>query len=179
MTADDRHGVQCGVCHRLVDPVADAENPPEDAADPRRARRSRCPRFGGAMMVIDPLDRLRGPFDIVADLGSDPHVPDAHDAGLAVPRQRRALRHLPQPAQPAVQQERHDRRVGARPRSTPPTPIRRTGFPEQSTFDEWAASAYATTGVYAPQFGGNKTVVSTCQDCHMPDVTGQATRTSA
>ena len=29
------------------------------------------------MMVVDPLDRLRGPFDVVADLGSDPHAPDA------------------------------------------------------------------------------------------------------
>ena len=48
-----------------------------------------------------------------------------------------------------------------------------SGFPEQSTFDEWAASEYATTGVYAPQFGGNQAVVSTCQDCHMPDVTGR------
>ena len=37
-----------------------------------------------------------------------------------------------------------------------PRPIRRTGFPEQSTFDEWAASEYAATGVYAPQFGGNQ-----------------------
>jgi hypothetical protein len=28
--------------------------------------------------------------------------------------------------------------------------------------------------VYAPQFGGNKEFVSTCQDCHMRDVTGVA-----
>ncbi|HEU4436512.1 MAG TPA: hypothetical protein VFR89_03535, partial [candidate division Zixibacteria bacterium] len=34
-------------------------------------------------------------------------------------------------------------------------------------------SAYnSPTGVYAPQFGGNKQYVSTCQDCHMKDVTG-------
>ena len=27
------------------------------------------------MMVVDPQDRLRGPFDVIADLGSDPHLP--------------------------------------------------------------------------------------------------------
>jgi hypothetical protein len=47
------------------------------------------------------------------------------------------------------------------------------GFPEQSTYDEWAASTYASTGVYAPQFGRNRDVVSSCQDCHMPAVTGK------
>ena len=31
----------------------------------------------------------------------------------------------------------------------------------------------STTGVYAPQFGGNKDYVSTCQDCHMKDMTGK------
>src|SRR5262245_61136030 len=71
MTADDRHGVQCGVCHRLVDPVAAAENPAEDAAI--LAAITVPPAFGNAMMVIDPINRRRGPFDVVADLGSDPH----------------------------------------------------------------------------------------------------------
>jgi hypothetical protein len=50
------------------------------------------------------------------------------------------------------------------------------GFPEQATFDEWAASEYAAQGVYAPQFGRNLAVVSTCQHCHMPRVTGRDAR---
>jgi hypothetical protein len=46
-------------------------------------------------------------------------------------------------------------------------------FPIERTFSEWKYSAYNTPlGVYAPQFGGNKQFVSTCQDCHMKDVTG-------
>ncbi len=76
MTADDRHGVQCRVCHRLVDPFAAAENPPEDAAI-LAALTAPVPTLGSAMMVIDPLDRLRGPFDVIADLGFDPHQPTA------------------------------------------------------------------------------------------------------
>ena len=93
------------------------ENPREDAGDPRRARRSRCPTLGNAMMVVDPLDRLRGPFDVVADLGSDPHLPTRSDARVALPPERRALRHLPQRAQPRVHEERR------RPASTSSTRI--------------------------------------------------------
>jgi len=49
-------------------------------------------------------------------------------------------------------------------------------FPVERTFSEWSQSEYATTGVYAPQFAGTKPdgIVSTCQDCHMRDVSGRA-----
>ena len=47
--------------------------------------------------------------------------------------------------------------------------------PVERTYSEWTQSEYATTGVYAPQFAGNKPdgIVSTCQDCHMRDVFGK------
>jgi hypothetical protein len=49
-----------------------------------------------------------------------------------------------------------------------------TLLPVERTYSEWFYSDYNTMqGVYAPQFGGNKDYVSTCQDCHMRDVTGQ------
>jgi hypothetical protein len=49
-------------------------------------------------------------------------------------------------------------------------------FPIESTFDEWLNSSYATSGVYAPQFAGEKPggMVGACQDCHMPRQTGYA-----
>jgi PKD repeat protein len=48
-----------------------------------------------------------------------------------------------------------------------------TMFPIERTYSEWLMSSYnSDTGIYAPQFGGNKQRVSTCQDCHMRDVTG-------
>ena len=52
---------------------------------------------------------------------------------------------------------------------------RRNMFPVERTFSEWSQSEYATTGVYAPQFAGDKPdgIVSTCQDCHMADVSGR------
>ncbi|NIM19398.1 MAG: hypothetical protein GTO51_03350 [Candidatus Latescibacteria bacterium] len=51
----------------------------------------------------------------------------------------------------------------------------RNMFPVERTYSEWLVSAYADTGVYAPQFAGDKPNgrVSTCQDCHMRDVTGK------
>jgi hypothetical protein len=171
MTAADRQGVQCGVCHRLVDPVPHPGNPPEDAAI-LAALTAPVPAFGGAMMVIDPLDRLRGPFDILADLGSDPHAPvrstlksPFHDTAQICG----TCHNLRNPlfAKNGMTGEWEFSAMDA------PNPDPTSGFPEQSTFDEWAASTYASTGVHAPQFGGNKAVVSTCQDCHMPDVTGK------
>jgi hypothetical protein len=50
-------------------------------------------------------------------------------------------------------------------------------FPLERTFEEWLYSDYATAGgVPAPQFAGSKPdgIVRTCQDCHMPRMTGQA-----
>jgi hypothetical protein len=51
----------------------------------------------------------------------------------------------------------------------------RNMFPVERTFSEWTQTDYANGGVYAPQFAGNKAggIVSTCQDCHMRDVTGK------
>ena len=171
MTAADREGVQCGLCHRLVDPVAHPGNPAEDGAI-LAGLGAPVPAFGGAMMVVDPNDRLRGPFDLIADLGSDPHVP------------LRSTLHSPFHSSSALCGTCHNLRNPIYTRNdgtgeyelnaddTPADPTK--GFPEQSTYDEWLASAYATGGgIYAPQFGGNKAVVSTCQDCHMPDVSGR------
>ena len=47
--------------------------------------------------------------------------------------------------------------------------------PVERTYSEWLNSAYnSTNGIFAPEFAGNKAggTVSTCQDCHMRDVSG-------
>ena len=171
MTLDDRQGVQCTICHRLVDPENGAGAPAEDAAI-LAALADPVPMPGNAMMVVDPLERRRGPFDLVADLGLDPHAPNSQT--LVSPFHRDA----------ALCGTCHNVRntlftrnagTGAYDLGTLGTPgDPAQGFPEQATYDEWAASEYAAQGVYAPQFGGNEPVVSTCQDCHMPDVSGRA-----
>lgn len=172
MTADDRHGVQCGLCHRFVDPVANPGNPAEDAAI-LAGLGAPVPAFGNAMMVVDPVDRLRGPFNLLAvgDLGTDPHVPLRSTLVSPFHSSSEICGTCHNLRNPAF--TRNDL-TGAYELNAVDTPADQTkGFPEQSTYDEWEASEYATTGVYAPQFGGNQTTVSTCQDCHMPRVTGK------
>jgi hypothetical protein len=171
MTADDRHGVQCGVCHRLVDPAGGPGAPPEDAAI-LAALTAPVTTIGGAQMVVDPEDRLRGPFDAVADLGSDPHLPTR--STLVSPYHKTS----------ELCGTCHNVRIPTYTRNLITgeyelNTIDEPGdfalaFPEQATYDEWAASEYAAGGVYAPQFGKNQPVVETCQDCHMPAVTGKA-----
>jgi len=47
-------------------------------------------------------------------------------------------------------------------------------FPVERTYSEWKMSAYNTAqGISGTPFGGNKSFVSACQDCHMADVTGR------
>jgi len=170
MTTADRHGVQCGFCHRMVDPLGSPGSPPEDAAI-LAALTAPVTDFGNAMFVVDPLDRRRGPFDVVADLGIDPHVPAST---LVSPFHQSAtlcgtchnLRNT------LYTKNTMTGEFELNPMNTP-SPDSTAGFPEQSTFDEWAASTYASTGVYAPEFGGNLTTVATCQDCHMPDATAR------
>jgi hypothetical protein len=49
-----------------------------------------------------------------------------------------------------------------------------TMFPVERTYSEWKMSSYNTPGgVSGTVFGGNKSFVSTCQDCHMRDITGK------
>jgi hypothetical protein len=171
MTAADREGVQCGLCHRLVDPVADPENPLEDAAI-LAGLSEPVPALGNAMMVVDPEDRLRGPFDIIADLGGDPHLPARSTLVSPFHSSSEICGTCHNLRNPLFTKNEMTGEFELNPMATPSSDPGK-GFPEQSTYDEWAASEYATTGVFAPQFGGNLQLVSTCQDCHMPDVTGK------
>ncbi len=173
MTADDREGVQCSVCHRMVDPFADPENPTEDAAI-LAALADPVPAFGNAMMVVDPEARMRGPFDIIGDLGSDPHIPDRTTIISPFHESSDMCGTCHNLRNPVFTRDAMGNYV-PNPLDTPGDPT--LGFPEQVTYDEWAASEYATTGVIAPQFGRNKDTVSTCQDCHMPDVSGKDANT--
>ncbi len=169
ITAGDREGVQCSVCHRLVDPFPSPENPPEDAAILSGLSQP-VTVLGSAMMVVDPIDRLRGPFDVVADLGGDPHAPTRPTLISPYHASSELCGTCHNVFNPAFTRNMSGEYV-LNALDTPGDPA--FGFPEQSTYDEWAASTFATTGVTAPQFGGNGTVVSTCQDCHMPAVSGR------
>jgi len=168
MTADDRHGVQCSVCHRMVDPTPGPGAPAEDAAI-LAALTEPVVVTGSAQMIIDPEERLRGPFDVEADLGFNPHAPASETLVSPYHQQSEMCGTCHNVYVPLYSRDLSGEYV-ANAVDEPGDPA--LSFPEQNTYSEWLYSDYATGTVHAPQFGGNKTEVSTCQDCHMPDVSG-------
>ncbi|MFN2378219.1 MAG: multiheme c-type cytochrome [Candidatus Binatia bacterium] len=175
-TADDRQGVQCSVCHRLVDPDGSPGAPASDAAI-LAGLTAPVVTTGGGQMVVDPVDTVRGPFDIVADLGSDPHSPTR--TALQAPFQESSqmcgtCHNVLNPVFQRNMSGGYD--LGAF--DAPGDPA--LAFPEQHTYTEWTLSSYAAGGVYGPQFAGNgfgvdgDYTVGSCQSCHMPRITGKA-----
>ncbi|HFQ92587.1 MAG TPA: hypothetical protein ENK32_01140 [Anaerolineae bacterium] len=176
-TARDLEGVQCEVCHRLVDPVADPANPNRDPAIIAALTSAVYITSGNAAMILDPEDYRRGPFDVNADWGRPSSFPHFAAKGtLQSPYHQEAAlcgacHDISNPllSWDDGQGEYTLNSIGA--------PFTDTAkmFPLERTYSEWRLSAYnSPQGVYAPQFGGNKSSVSTCQDCHMRDVTGAA-----
>lgn len=175
MTAEDLEGVQCALCHRMVDPVPAAENPTRDTAVLAALTPTQTiTTTGSGSFIIDPLDHRRGPFDVAADLGNfDPHTAIGAQETLQSPFHQEALfcGSCHDVNNPLFTWDENSQSYQPNPPNTPADPA--TMFPLERTFSEWENSAYNTAqGVYAPQFGGNKSAVSTCQDCHMRDVTG-------
>lgn len=167
MLAADRTGVNCDLCHRLLDPVyKPGVSPLEDAAI-LAALREIPQVLSSGQYVIDPnASRRRGPFiDAVAPHGvlvSPFHAQAAlcgtcHDVSNPVFDRLPDGTYAPNPFD-APSDEFGSHAIGA----------------VERTYSEWFHSDFNTPqGVYAPEFGGNKQYVASCQDCHMRDVTGR------
>ncbi len=166
--ANDRDGVNCDLCHRLVDPVYQSGvSPVEDASVLATLLPGHTPtNYANGQMVIDPQARRRGPFgDTVAPhqtLVSPFHrtgefCGTCHDVSNPVFVRTGAADYAPGPLDQAA------------------TSLLSTDvMPLERTYSEWKHSAYPA-GVYAPQFAGTKPdgMVSICQDCHMPDASAR------
>lgn len=184
--SDFDNGISCSFCHRTVNPVyVPGESPIDDQAilfelanhpsgnlvpavpgDPHDDR-----YIGNTQFVVDPLDIRRGPRTYNDGQPQPLHAwrespwhrtatmcGSCHDVSNSV--------YMIQPDgsyKPGPLDEPH------------PTGDKHDMFPEQRTFSEWANSAFAQgAGIdMGGRFGGNKFVVSTCQDCHMPDTNGR------
>ncbi|MBI1825191.1 MAG: hypothetical protein HYR83_02280 [Planctomycetes bacterium] len=163
----DRDGVNCHLCHSMVDPVyRTGVSPPQDEAILNAL--SEVPAYyGNSMFVLDPTGLRRGPY-------ADAQTPHAfaqsdfqlrgdlcgtcHDVGnVAVTRQLDGT-------------YRYNNINEAT-----PTENLANQFPLERTYTEWKLSAFASGGVdMGGRFGGDGAgVVSTCQDCHMPRTTAQ------
>lgn len=174
MTDDDREGVQCEVCHRMVDPFYSNENPPRDLEVMADITRT-VTAPGNGTYIVDPLDHRRGPLLITEILsGTDPHYVLGYSTTLQSPYHTEALfcgtcHNIDNPLlswnEASQSYQLNDLNAPADTADL---------FPIERTYSEWLLSAYNTTpgGIYAPEFGGNRDFVSTCQDCHMRAVTG-------
>jgi hypothetical protein len=164
LTAKDRNGVQCDFCHRMVDYDYKPGISPIQDVDVLAAITPLPLQYGNGQFINDPSPLRRGPF---ADAQASHEFVESpfhrssnlcgtcHDVSNPVFDFVAPGEYAPN----TFDQQHPDMNV-------------RSMMPIERTYSEWSRSEYAATGVYAPQFAGNKPdgIVSTCQDCHMRDV---------
>lgn len=172
LVEDDLEGVQCAVCHRLVDPVYSADNPARDL-EVLSGITPPLTTLGSGALIVDPQDQRRGPFDLQEDWTYNPHP--ALDWPLVSPYHKEAALcgSCHDISNPLLSWDETTQSYQPNSLDTPAEDLT-TLFPIERTFSEWLASDYATVGVEAPAFGGNEPRVYTCQDCHMRAITGAA-----
>jgi len=163
----DKDGVTCHFCHSMVDPIyKPGISPPEDLNTLNQL--AQIPAYyGNAMFVLDTTATRRGPYGNVSAPHSSIHAPfvrtgefcrTCHDVGnVAVTKQQDGTYAYNALDTPTPDENPH------------------TQFPLERTYTEWKLSTFANGGVdMHGRFGGvGATVVSTCQDCHMPRTTAQ------
>jgi hypothetical protein len=173
---NDRQGVQCDFCHKLVKPTPLGTNPypgntaylnetyPQDQS--YLLLLNPIPGWSAnGMSIADSSNAKRGPFTDAVAKHQRFYSPFHQDAALC------GTCH--DVSNPAFSKDAAGNYVANAFGQPAPSFDLRTMFPVERTFSEWKMSTFASTGVnMGGRFGGNKQVVSTCQDCHMADVTG-------
>ena len=188
----DFDGINCNFCHRVVNPVPGelpAVGYPGDEPDPDTPILSALAKdgllptgFGNARYVVDPIDTRRAPAD---DVPQNLHGLDAlgdpvrlvsspfHKTGEFCA----TCHDVSNPLTMKQVNKKGEISYALAPLDEPhPTQNPRDMFPEQRTYSEWRMSLFASEGVSFPdnRYGGNHPtgVMSSCQDCHMPDQIG-------
>ena len=180
LNLNDRQGVQCDFCHKLVKPAPLSVNPyPADwdystrtwAQDQNYlATLSPIPSWNAnGAYVADASNAKRGPFVDTAARHQMYYSPYHQDAALCGACHDVGNPAFSRQADGTYMPNNFGRRADFDNGDFDPAKM----FPVERTYSEWKRSAFAAGGVdMGGRFGGNKRVVSTCQDCHMPDVTG-------
>ncbi len=167
----DFDGVNCHLCHRMVDPFESSENPVVDKRILQQVAMvgGLPPTPGNGQFIVDPTDTRRGPFDLgpsffFHDWAQSAFHRDSLLCGTCHDVSNPAFTKQPDGtfALNAVDQQH-------------PTHNKYQQYPIERTYSEWLESAFADGNIELfGRFGGNKSSYSTCQDCHMQDTTGQA-----
>jgi len=177
LTAADREGIHCDFCHRLIKPTQIGVNPyPNDpiyTSDTYPVDQNYLstltdipPTSANGMYIVSSSNTKRGPFSDATPKHQFLYSPFHKDAALCG-----TCHDVSNPAYSA-QLDGTFKLNDFNLRSPSFNPY--SMFPVERTYSEWLMSDYNSTGVYAPQFGGNKDTVYTCQDCHLRDVSGVA-----
>ncbi len=174
----DFQGVSCNFCHRMVDPNYQAGVSPavdndiiNDLTAPGVGLPAVPPNAHSGNFVLDPLDRRRGPRDVGPDFFY-------HDWLQSPFHQDSAMCATCHDVSNPVYSKQPDGTYALNNLNTPhPTQDKFDMFPLERTYSEWSMSDFALAPIdMGGRFGGNKLEVSSCQDCHMPDVSAQACR---
>ena len=133
LNREDMFGVSCDICHRLIDPMSD---------EAKKLVKDPPPGYGNAMMVADPENTVRGPYEPIQ--GAMPHdmmKSDYHASG-------------------DLCGTCHDISNPVFAKDVKTQPPYAFGHIER-TFSEWKLSDYAKQGKDG-----------SCQSCHYPKVEG-------
>ncbi len=184
MTEHDlRNGISCQLCHRLVDPFpplgsSDQASTIDAAIRQNLTHPLPTNAIGNAMLIVDPNDNRRGPFELAPTFGY--HTAYRTDflghSSDAITRSRLcgSCHNVFNPLLSwDTSRKQYWPNKGTPQAITDAPPY----YPIETTFSEWLNSAYATEGgVYAPQFAGDKPdgIVRACQDCHLTRAKGYA-----
>ncbi len=176
LTGKDFDGVSCSICHRLVDPVyKPGISPAVDSGILASVTGGIPVNPGSGQYILDPVDRRRGPFDLNADHGGFfPY----HAFEISPFHQTSDLCATCHDVSNPIFTKQMDGSYALNDLDAEhPTQDKYDQFPVERTFSEWAQSAFALSSIdLGGRFGGNLPAVSTCQDCHMEDTTGDGCR---
>ncbi|WP_303918335.1 PKD domain-containing protein [Draconibacterium sediminis] len=174
---NDREGVQCDFCHKLVKPADLGLNPftgnteytnityPSDQEYLAKITMI-PPQSGNGMYVAHDGNAKRGPFIDAAAKHQMLYSPFHSESAIC------GTCH--DVSSPAIDKDGNPV-FGGDP-TTADGFLSQNMLPVERTYSEWTISDFANGPVTGTAFGGNKINegVSTCQDCHMADVSGYA-----
>lgn len=167
LNVKDRHGVQCDFCHRSVDHDYLPGISPQQDYDVLENIDPLPLQYGNGQFITDPSPLMRGPYDDAVASHETVYSPFHRSAAMC------GICH--DVSSPVFERTGdYDYAPTAFDEEHPNMDIRDM-IPVERTYSEWSRSEYASAGVYAPQFAGDKPdgIVSNCQDCHMRDVTAK------
>lgn len=176
LSSANKLGVACHICHRMVDPIYQpGVSPLVDQGILAGLSTGVPPSAHDGAFVIDPLDRRRGPFNLDVEWSDITPPGFQYHAFLQSPfhLSSRMCATCHDVSTPHFTKQA-DGTYAINAIGQTPAASKLDQFPEQRTYSEWSESLFAQGPVNLNgRFGGLTPSYSSCQDCHMPSVSGQ------